>query len=514
MMCGEQLKSWARHTTPLVKLLDELAVCDPVRDVAILTDLATRVARSVLVDPTQSVGSVGDVNLLVDKLSTASAPAARLAVLDLVNALMCVGARVWPELEAWTQRTLSELATVGPPLAARMRVGFAAIVYDELNVAVEIAPEVPSSFVGSLEFSNDVPALLGYLVLAARENAVARTLHAAWNRVANELTELCGSGQLDEAAVLWLARVIYQRFEAQPVGRIAALAHDHLWTTRPAAPVADGAPEFPVTDMLGGGAYRVEQHLRGRGFQTLCLGREIATGADLLVACDAHSPSGQDVGALRRAVAYHIPGVFELAYVGAFDPNDSRRNVKPTGQWAMVEKVTAGSWLPRILGPADPWTAPTKAVELGRSAGRILVRAEAAGIMLAHIRPELMWAERRDGHFAVTGLSPRAIELFARKVTEMFTYPVFDRFYHAPEIRKDPDDRAVAYSLAVMVAEWATGRYPFASLHAPNGLETGVHEPIAAPRPLARLLEATIRRDRNERPRLAEFVGELEQLKL
>jgi hypothetical protein len=37
---------------------------------------------------------------------------------------------------------------------------------------------------------------------------------------------------------------------------------------------------------------------------------------------------------------------------------------------------------------------------------------------------------------------------------------------------------------------------------------------IDAPRPLARLLESTIRRNRNERPRLAEFVDELERLTL
>jgi hypothetical protein len=506
MMRGEQLKSWARHTTPLVKLLDELAACDPVRDVAILSDLATRMARSVLVDPTQSVG---DVNLLVDRLSTATAPAARLAVLDLVNALVCVGARIWPELEARTQRGLSELATVGPPLALRMRVGFAAIVCGEFDVAEGMSSEIPELFFGDEEFPNDVLALLGF---ASVRVGAQGAFDPAWNRVANDLTELCASGQLDESAVLWLARVIYQRCEAQPVGRVAALAHDHLWASRQVKSVKD--PEFPLTDTLGGSAYRVEQHLRGRGSQNLWLGRELATGADLLVACDVHNSERQDVAALRRAVNYQLPGIFELAYVGAFDPNDSRTNVDPTDEWAMVEKVTAGSWLPRILGPADPWTAPTKAIELGRSAGRILLRAEAAGIMLARIRPELMWAERRDGHFAVTGLSPRALELYARKVTEMFTYPVFDRFYHAPEIRRDPDDRAVAYSLAVMVAEWATGRYPFASRHAPNGVETGVHEPIAAPRPLARLLEATIRKDRNERPRLVEFVGELEQLTL
>lgn len=134
------------------------------------------------------------------------------------------------------------------------------------------------------------------------------------------------------------------------------------------------------------------------------------------------------------------------------------------------------------------------------------------GINLAHIRPELMWAECRNDHLQVTGLSPRTAELFAHKVGELVTPPVYDRCYHAPEIRCDPDDRAVAYSLAVMVAEWATGRYPFASRHAPDGVETGRHEPINAPSALAALLESTLRPDRSERPRLAELVEGLERL--
>jgi hypothetical protein len=313
---------------------------------------------------------------------------------------------------------------------------------------------------------------------------------------------------------LWLARVIYQHFAKAPVERVAALAHDHLWASRDLGPTMSDDAEFPLTDTLGGGAYRVEGHLRGLGAQSLWLGREVATGASVLVACDLHNPEKQDVAALRRAVAGEVPGMFELAYVGSFDANDSRRDVDPTHRWATVERVTAGSWLPRVLGPADPWTAPTKAIDLGRSAGRILLRAAEAGVNLTRVRPELMWAERQDRQFAVTGLSTRATELFAHKVGEMVTHPIFDRFYHAPEFRRDPDDRAIAYSLAVMVAEWATGRYPFASRHPSSGVETGMHEPIAAPRPLACLLEATIRCDRNERPRLATFVEDLARLRL
>jgi len=507
MMIREHLASWARCATPVARLRDELAACDAAHAPAELADLATRVARSVLVDPRQPLG---DFNALIERLTAAEAPAARLAVLDLVNALVCTGAVVQPEIEAQARRGLAELASVGPPLALRMRVGFAAIVYGELDVARRMVPELPTLFYGGEEFPNDVLALLAYAT--ARVGAPAGTLNAAWHRVACELPELCASGQLDETAVLWLARVVYQGYGNEPIERVAALAHDHLWESRERRSTVDEEPDFPLTDTLGGGVYRVDHHLRGHGAQTLWLGSELATGANVLVACDTHNPDKQDVGAFRRAFGYQIPGVFDLAYVGAFDANDSRRGVDPERRWATVEKVTAGSWLPWILGPADPWTAPAKAVELGRSAGQILLRASEAGVNLARIRPELMWAERRDGRIAITGLSPRATELFARKVGEMVTWPVFDRFYHAPEIHRDPDDRAVAYALAVMIAEWATGRYPFASRHAPHGVETAAHEPIAAPRPLAQLLEATIRRDRNDRPRLAEFVAELDRL--
>lgn len=511
MTPGEHVLSWTRRSTPVAELRTEFAVRNSAGDPGALFELAAAAARSVLVDPTQLIE---DVNAFVEPLTTATEPAERLAALDLINALTCAGALIRPELEARARQGLAELATVGPPLALRMRVGLAAIVYGELEVAAGIAPEIPRHFIGSLAFPNDALALLGYLVRAARDGAVLRTLLPAWRCVADELDDLCASDQLDESAVLWLARVVYQHFGNEPVDRIAALAHGHLWEDP--APATNEASEFPLTDTLDGGAYRVERHLRGSGSQTLWLGVEVASGASVLVSCDGHTPEKQDVGELRRAISYQVPGLFELAYVGAFDTDgtDYRRDAAREGAWATVEKVSSGSWLPRILGPADPWTAPTKAIELGRSAGTILVRAAAGGVNLVRIRPELMWAERRDGHIAVTGLSPRATELFARKVGEMVTHPLFDRFYHAPEIYEDPDDRAIAYSLAVMVAEWATGRYPFASLHAPNGLETGRHEPIHAPRPLASLLEATIRRNREDRPRLAEFVNELELLQL
>jgi hypothetical protein len=513
MTLREHLASWALRATPIAELLDQLANLDALRDPELLFGLVARVARSVLVEPDQPVG---DVTALVERVAAVDTLAARLAALDLLNALACAGATTRPGLDEHVRRGLAELASAGPPLALRMHVGLAAIVYGELDVAARIALEVPELYFGDEQFPNNVLALLGYLVKTTRAGSVAGVLDVAWERVAEDLVDLCASGQLDELAVLWLARVVYAGFARRPLASVATDAHDHLWRNRPSAVTTLGSPDFPLTDTLGGGAYRVERHVLGRGAQTLWLGREVASGARVFISCDVHNSDKQDLAALRRAVGYRAPGVFELAYAGTFDTSgtDRGRDALRAANWAIVESVPAGSWLPWTVGAADPWSAPTKAVELGRSAGRILITAAGAGIDLARIRPELMWAQCHEGHFEVTGLSPRAIELFARKVGEMVTYPLFDRFYHAPEVHKNPDDRAIAYSLAVMIAEWATGRYPFNSRHAPDGVETGAHEPIAAPRPLAQLLEATIRRDRSERPSLAEFVDALERLTL
>jgi hypothetical protein len=183
-------------------------------------------------------------------------------------------------------------------------------------------------------------ALLGYLVLGARLGAVAGTLHAAWNKVVEELGELSATGQLDESSTLWLARVLYERFEGQPTERVAALAHEALWSHRESS-VSTDPNEFPVSDTLGGGAFRVERHLLGRGSQTLWMGSEVASGAGLLIACDTHSPRRHDVKALRQAVGYQLPGVFEFAYVGAFDVTgtDDERDMARASQWAMVEKA-------------------------------------------------------------------------------------------------------------------------------------------------------------------------------
>jgi len=495
---GVMLRAWESSATPVARLADRISAAITCGDAAALEAVTQEVARSVLVDPNQPVGSIV---MMVDAAASRVAPGLRLGMLDLVNALVCAGATLPAEsrVRAW----LPDLAQVGPPLAKRLRVGFAGVVHGVLDLP--IAPPHIEPVYGGLVFPNDLLRLLGYVVALARHHGTAPALGAAWRRVGEQLTPLYEAGQLDEPTLLWIARAFYQRFDGQPAGKVAALAHDHLWGIPPdlaaaRAELGTHRPAFPLGETIGSGAFCVEQRLLGVGTQRLYRGREVATGARVLIALADFHPKKQSIDELAGAVAHESPGIFELAHVGTFDA--SREH------WTIVERVAAGDWLPRVLGPADPWSAPGKAIALGRSAGRILLRAVEAGVVLARVRPELMWAEGNT----VTGLSTRAIELFRRKRAELREQPLFDRHYHAPEIHREPDDRAVAYALAVMMAEWATGRYPFPTLHAPDGVETAEHLPIEAPAPLARLLERTIRRDPAERPRLDELVSELEHM--
>jgi len=488
-----RLRAWEHAAVPLGAIALEDA------------DLGNALARSVLVDPQQAREPAVAI---VERLLAAApvSPEARLAVADGLNALACLGVelpdRARERIAAW----LPDLTAVEPPLPGRLRGALAALALGDLQRARYVAAEPHGPLVGGLAFPNDTLSLVGYLIGLVRAGGSAKAVDQALRSVGEELDALCASGQLDEATIVWLARIAFHHLGGAPLAEIAQRAHDWLWRV-PAAldqarrEAASKPPAFPRGRTLGGGAYRVEQWLRGTGAQRLYRGVELATGDRVLIALDDYSARRQDLAELRAAVSRSAPGLFELAHVGTIDDD--------AYHWAIVEKVPAGEWLPRVLGPADPSTATRKAIELGASAGRILRDAAGHGLVLAQIRPELMWAERSGARYAVTGLSARAIDLFRRARGDAFTHPLFERWYRAPEHDVDPDDRAVSFALAVMIAEWATGRYPLRSAF---GAESAEHDPIEAPAALRRLLEGAIRANRADRPRLSELVDALERL--
>ncbi|MDQ3341628.1 MAG: hypothetical protein M4D80_41280 [Myxococcota bacterium] len=285
---------------------------------------------------------------------------------------------------------------------------------------------------------------------------------------------------------------------------------------------------FPIGETLGGGSFRVEQHLLG-DFQKLFLGRDTQSGREVIIAFDALS-TRVDVRAFRQTVAYESPGVFPLAFVGKFDLTPGIDLSEATSTWALVERVPNGGWLPSILGRFGPEvvleqesrqlpsydaaTALPDAFSLGRSAGRILADAVANGLILARVRPEYMWAERRTGPLEVTGLSARADALFARSTIDAGVVPIFDRYYYAPETDNDDDvdDRALVFSLSIMIAEWATGRFPYKFKFHDLGPLSGKHLKLALPKPIASVLSRGMALDRSKRPHLLEFLEALDVL--
>lgn len=480
-----RLREWERAARPIADLVD-----------APVETLGRELSRSVLVHPRQPLD--GGTSRLVERLTNAHAvtPEQRGPIADALNALACVGAdaKVRPD---W----LRGLTAIEPPFPGRLAAGFAALALGDWRTASYVATP-PYDTHGGLEFPGDVHALLGYAIWTVRLGASLVYIQRGLQRLAEELDVLCASGQLDEATVLWIARFAFQALDKAPLHDVAACAHDWLWSAPTELDQARAQPpEFPIGATLGGGAFRIEHLLCGaRSATQLYRGVEVATGAQLLIALD-YFRSKHDVAELRAAVDYDAPGIHTLAYVGHLD---GRRDI-----WTVVERAPSGTWLPTLIGPANPWTAPRKAIELGVSAGVILLGAHRLGWRLFNTRPEVMWAEQRDGRYAVTGIASRCFALFARSYGDANTHPLFFHHYRDPYRDDTFDDRSQTFSLAVMVAQWSMGVYPLLQKWAQ---ETADHMPIEAPPKLRDLLERGLAPVRGDRPSLSEFVAELARI--
>lgn len=253
---------------------------------------------------------------------------------------------------------------------------------------------------------------------------------------------------------------------------------------------------FPIGHTIDRGRYRIDRLLQGEGVQQLYAGTDTGANTPVLVSLDL-VPSRIDLRDFRATLDEHAPGVFELGYVGPLDMLPDVEFEEQRSRWALVETVPGGAWLPSVLVPGVE-----TALSLGRSAAELLL---GAGVVLPYIRPELMWSNGRE----ITGLTTRPRAMFARTTIDAFSLPLFDRFFHAPEAYKDPDDRAMVFALAIMIAEWATGAFPFKSKYHNTGPLEGKHVKLKVPKPLAALLSRGMRLDRAERPHFAAFLDEL-----
>lgn len=494
---------WEREK--LDGLVVELADALGKRRYAALPALATRMTRCALADPARTLAEVGPAHVSLDELVSSLwqpadrrdvPPEALLALADLVNAFECIGAPLRTICAKVAASWLGEVERFG------VHVGFAAYALNVVPVAYRIAGVSD----GNTEYR-------GHRCIDSVEPALEHVIHAIRSRhtihdglsvvhdILRHYGDLHAAGKVDEPTLLWLARLVFHDLGKRPLGAVAAETHTMAWriadeqAAEAVASVPEGA-KFPIGATIGGGAYRVDAILAGDGYAGACHAIRAADGAPILISEMSRSPYKPDT--LRPEIAYRIPGVLELAFVGTFDAAPD--------VLAVVEVLPEGEWVPTIV-PHDRAIPIARAVRLGRSAGTILARAAEAGIVMGRIRPEYMWARGDE----VVGLTARAETLFAKRSrgTPMLD-TLFDRYYFAPETVIGPaDDRSIAFSLAVMIAEWAMGRYPFASLWKDHDLLYARHLPLEVPPDLAAVLGRALRREPAARPRLAEFLADL-----
>lgn len=276
---------------------------------------------------------------------------------------------------------------------------------------------------------------------------------------------------------------------------------------------------FPLGDTLANGTYRVTERLREGGSQLLYLAEESTRPSQRLLITAILAPKGVPLEELRRRLVHEIAGMFELAFIGCFDiRGDSQiRKAYQKQHFALAEKLPQGEWLVRLA--KQPFSTRS-AVGLALSVGRTLHLAEARGYGLFGVRPEYIWAERDEtGALHATGLSDR-YRLFLSHTGGQCAIPavLLRRSYLAPELHyRDGkgSSASIVFSLATMLAEWATGQYPFPDSWAGNDLSsllTGQHIPLEVPQRLAHLLQLGLQADPAMRPSLASFLAALEAL--
>jgi hypothetical protein len=276
---------------------------------------------------------------------------------------------------------------------------------------------------------------------------------------------------------------------------------------------------FPLQDTLGDLRFRPTEHFLGAGIEQLYLGiRAQQPDSRYLFSITARTEaSNARMQRLRSRAFTHVEGIFDVEFIGPFDRVgvDPVRDAEREGHWGMVEKLPEGEPLSRLgLGSLGP----RRAVELGAAVGRILARGVHAGVVLVGLRPEYVWARRSAAAGAsVTGVGGRSHEFFAAaRPFSLPTAPLFERLYAAPEVmRGDPaGERALVFTLAIMVAEWATDRYPFPDSWARGSalsLATGKHAPLGVSKEVDDLLSTALRAEAGERPALDAFIAQLDQ---
>ncbi len=261
--------------------------------------------------------------------------------------------------------------------------------------------------------------------------------------------------------------------------------------------------EFPLGAQVAGGAYTITEWLRGQPERGM--GRATIRGGAGRCLVTMGTVQRRPAGERMRELALAIDGVARLRHIGPVAGHEGEHD-------AMVEDEPAGRPTSELALPLEP----VAAVRLALEVGAVLQRAHAAGLVLRHVRPELVYAEEREG-LRLTGIAPRADDFLIGVTAPCYGVPaLFSSIFAAPEVmamREPPTPAADVFSLCATLAVWLTGEHPFAGdtlMEQMGAMMRNQGRPWRGPMKLGMALGPGLDPDPASRPPLARLLQSLE----
>jgi hypothetical protein len=262
---------------------------------------------------------------------------------------------------------------------------------------------------------------------------------------------------------------------------------------------------FPIGGRLGQGRYAITHALRGGPDRGMYRARGVGEVTTYLATLGP--PQVRDFTELRRELAFDVPGIAPLEYIGRLEPHGE------AGHEAMLEREPAGLPASELAHPM----AGNAALRLVLGIARVVRGAHAAGKFFGTLRPELVYVQSASEP-VVTGIAPRAERFWLTAAPRTYgVAPCFDDFYQSPEQLAQPHDPATAasdvFALGAMLAHWLAGEHPFegeSTLQAMS-IALGRRRAFAGPRELAALIDGALA-PASGRVSLDAWIRELETL--
>ncbi|HEX8106436.1 MAG TPA: hypothetical protein VF516_01860 [Kofleriaceae bacterium] len=364
-------------------------------------------------------------------------------------------------------------------------------------------PRVESVSEGSVVVIPDPDGVLGALIAALLAEPGEMRLKAIAHGTVDTLSlgelELRCSTTRGGVAPTW--SVNRGSATAIVTGDVVERLVDQAYQHRRAAELAT----FPIGGRLGQGRYVITHALRGgpdRGMYRARAAGEVTTYLATL-----GPPQTRDFSELRRELAFDVPGIAPLEYIGRLEPHSE------AGHEGMLEREPAGLPAAELAHPM----ARDATLQLALGIARVIRGAHAAGIFLGTLRPELVYVQSAAVP-VVTGIAPRAERFWLTATPRTYgVAPCFDDFYQSPEQLAQPHDPATAasdvFALGAMLAHWLAGEHPFegeGSLQAMS-IALGRRRAFAGPPELTAPIDGALA-PASERVSLDAWIRELETL--